>query len=84
MKRSYYLIIYDNARAKTACFAMQKLITKEAGQRLLLHEMPTIEGVYGDGEVRKYRVTEKRLFTVKNDANGVETLFVICDADRIK
>lgn len=85
MKRSYYLVLFDNTLSGGAIHAIQKLLDKEAGRLLAQHDRPTIEGEYGPKkEARKYQVTDKKMFTLKDEVKGIETLFIICNADRIK
>lgn len=80
MSRTYYLIIYDNAKPKGAINAMPSIIDEETANVLLVDAYPTIER---KKEGMKFQVTQKRLFEYKN-TDGGKTLFIVCDADRIK
>lgn len=85
MKRNYWMVLYDNDQYPFGVSAaMQKPLTVEHGRRLAGDGM-LIQGDYGkQKEHREYRVTEKRMFVVKNEEKGFETLFIIVNADRLK
>lgn len=85
MKRNYWMVLYDNAQYPFGVSAaIQKPLTKEYGRRLA-GDGTLIMGDYGkDKEHREYRVTEKRMFIIRNEERGFETLFIIVNADRIK
>lgn len=76
----YYLIIYDNSFPKGVSAAKPSILNEHEARVLFQEQNPTIER---KKENKKYQVTSKRLFEYKN-TDGSLTLFIICDADRIK
>ncbi len=59
---------------------MPSVIDEETANILLVDANPTIER---KKEGKKFQVTQKRLFEYKNP-DGTKTLFIVCDANRIK
>lgn len=83
MKQSYWMVLYDMKKPRTAQFAIQRLMNKEEGRMMAANDKFLI-GFQHNREWREYRVLEKRMFVIADEQKGTQTLFLICDGERVK
>ena len=77
--RTYYLVLFDEARAKGCANALPSVLDEEAANVLLQDARPTVTRKDGS----KYLVTQKRMFEYRN-LDGSKTLFIIADCIKLK
>lgn len=79
MAKTYYLVLFDEDHGKGAIHALPSVLDEESAKIMLQDANPTVHRKKGG----KFQVTEKRIFNYKNP-DGSETLFIVCDAKRLK
>lgn len=79
-KKTYYMVLFDDAQAKGVNFAMPSVLTEEDAKLMMEPGNPTVDR---KANGRKYQVNEKMMFNYKN-TDGTETLFFICNCSEIK
>lgn len=77
--KTYYLVLFDEAKPKGVSFAMHSLLTEETVKVVLQDDNATITRNTGE----KYTITNKRLFDYKN-TDGKMSLMIVADAKRVK